>query len=165
MGKRIQLKHFSLMKSKMVYPQQIEKILMGVRKARPDQKVVFTNGCFDLLHVGHVDYLGKARDMGDLLIVGVNSDESVRRLKGSTRPIVDLRSRMAVLAALESVNFVTTPIELIRMLRPDILVKGGDYKRDTIVGADFVESYGGKVVTVPLVDGFSTTNIVEKMKS
>jgi D-beta-D-heptose 7-phosphate kinase/D-beta-D-heptose 1-phosphate adenosyltransferase len=131
---------------------------------------VFTNGVFDLLHPGHVDILSNARAQGDALVVGVNSDESVRRLKGPSRPVRNEHERAYVLAALRDVDAVVlfeqdTPLELIRRLRPDVLVKGGDYTRDTVVGADDVESWGGRVVIVPLVSGQSTTSIIEKLRA
>lgn len=136
----------------------------GVRGA-----VVFTNGVFDLLHPGHVEVLDMARREGAALIVGVNSDASVQRLKGPTRPIRTTAERALVLAALESVDCVVvfdddTPIELVRALLPDVIVKGGDYAPDTIVGADVVTARGGRVVVVPLVPGQSTTSIVEKLR-
>lgn len=136
----------------------------------PPFKVVFTNGCFDLVHRGHVDYLSKARDLGDCLIVGLNSDDSVRRLKGPKRPISNQSSRAAVLAAFSFVDYVVvfdedTPLNLIKSIKPDILVKGGDYSHDNVVGADFVESYGGRLELIPLVPGESTTNLVEKITS
>lgn len=132
--------------------------------------IVFTNGCFDLVHRGHVDYLSKARDLGDILIVGLNSDASVRRLKGEKRPISNQQSRATVLAAFAFVNYVVlfdddTPINLIKHIRPDILVKGGDYSHDNVVGADFVESYGGRLELIPLVPGESTTNLVKKIEN
>jgi D-beta-D-heptose 7-phosphate kinase/D-beta-D-heptose 1-phosphate adenosyltransferase len=138
------------------------------RRARG--RVVFTNGVFDLLHPGHVDILSNARAQGDALVVGVNSDESVRRLKGPSRPVRNEHERAYVLAALRDVDAVVlfeqdTPLELIRRLRPDVLVKGGDYTRDTVVGADDVESWGGRVVIVPLVSGQSTTSIIEKLRA
>src|SRR5262249_13179592 len=119
-------------------------------RRRLGQRVAFTNGCFDVLHAGHVQYLREARSQADLLVVGLNSDASVRALKGPQRPINDLRARAAVLNALTPVDYVTvfdepTPLELIRFLRPDVLVKGADYQRDEVVGAEFVESYGGRV--------------------
>ena len=133
------------------------------------KKVVFTNGCFDILHTGHVTCLAKARQMGDLLVVGLNSDDSVRRLKGPERPINDEQSRALLLAALEAVDYVTifeedTPHDLICQVKPDILVKGGDYVLDNIVGADFVRQHGGQVCTIPLVEGFSTTSIIDHLK-
>ncbi|MBO7587745.1 MAG: D-glycero-beta-D-manno-heptose 1-phosphate adenylyltransferase [Bacteroidales bacterium] len=133
------------------------------------KKIVFTNGCFDILHTGHVTCLAKARQMGDLLVVGLNSDDSVRRLKGAERPVNDEHSRALLLAALEAVDYVTifeedTPYNLICQVKPDILVKGGDYVLDNIVGADFVRQHGGQVCTIPLVEGFSTTSIIDHLK-
>lgn len=131
-------------------------------------EVVFTNGCFDLLHPGHVDILHKARNLGDRLVVGLNSDASVHRLKGSRRPIVKEEDRAAILSALSSVDLVVifdedTPIELIRAVRPDILVKGADYKPHEVVGKEVVESYGGRVELVPLIEGHSTTGIERRI--
>ncbi|HET7552233.1 MAG TPA: D-glycero-beta-D-manno-heptose 1-phosphate adenylyltransferase [Gemmatimonadaceae bacterium] len=139
------------------------------REARPG-KVVFTNGVFDLLHPGHVDVLRAARSHGDALIVGVNSDASVRRLKGESRPVRTESDRAYVLAALEAVDAVVifpedTPLELIRALHPDVLVKGGDYTPDTVVGRSEVESRGGRVVIVPLTAGHSTTSIIERLRA
>lgn len=133
-------------------------------------RVVFTNGCFDILHSGHVTYLAQARQMGDLLVVGLNSDASVRRLKGQERPVNSQDARALVLAALEIVDYVAifdenTPYNLIAKVQPDVLVKGGDYQVDNIVGADIVRARGGKVLTVPLVPGFSTTSIIDKINS
>ena len=130
--------------------------------------IVFTNGCFDLLHVGHVKYLQKARRLGDLLVLGLNSDASIRRLKGPKRPLIDQDERAHILAALDCIDYVVifdedTPLELIREVRPHILVKGGDYQADQVVGKDVVESYGGRVELITFVDGKSTTNIVEKI--
>lgn len=132
------------------------------------QKVVFTNGCFDVLHAGHVQYLREARAQGDLLVLGVNSDDSVRALKGPKRPVNKEEARLTVLAGLESVDFVTvfgesTPLELIRAIRPDVLVKGADYRKDEVVGGPFVESYGGRVHLANLKNGFSTTTILERL--
>lgn len=126
--------------------------------------VVFTNGCFDLLHPGHLHVLRSARALGGLLIVGVNSDESVRRLKGPARPLLPLRARMDLLSELRCVDGVVpfeedTPLELIRTILPDILVKGGDYRPDAVIGGEVVESRGGRVVIIPLLDGFSTTQL------
>jgi D-beta-D-heptose 7-phosphate kinase/D-beta-D-heptose 1-phosphate adenosyltransferase len=132
------------------------------------RRVVFTNGCFDLLHVGHVRYLQKARQLGDLLVLGLNSDASIRRLKGPRRPLIAQDERAHILAALDCIDYVTifdedTPLELLEALRPDILVKGGDYTPGTVVGKDMVEGYGGKVELIRFVDGKSTTNIIERI--
>lgn len=139
-------------------------------KSKPSQKIVFTNGCFDLLHVGHIRYLQEARRQGDLLVVGVNSDASVKRLKGPTRPIQNENDRAEILAALSAVDYTVifeqdTPAELIREVHPKVLVKGGDWKPEQIVGADFVHSYGGEVLSLQFVEGRSTTRIIEKSKS
>jgi len=133
------------------------------------RRVVLTNGCFDLLHAGHVHLLERARALGDVLVVALNSDDSVRRLKGEGRPVVRASDRVRVLAALASVGLVLvfdedTPLEVIRRLRPDVLVKGGDYTRQTIVGADLVLSWGGEVATVPLVEGRSTTGLLSGLR-
>lgn len=146
-----------------------EELKSKLANVRGGRKVVFTNGCFDILHVGHVRYLKEARAQGDVLVVGVNTDASVRKLKGPTRPVQNENARAEILAALESVSFTVlfdeeTPMELIREIRPDVLVKGGDYKIETIVGSDFVLSYGGEVRALQFVNGVSTTAIVEKMK-
>lgn len=135
---------------------------------KSNKKIVFTNGCFDILHYGHVMYLEKARAKGDVLIVGLNSDSSVRRIKGKTRPIVCESDRARVLAGLESVNYVVifnqdTPLEIIKALKPDVLIKGSDWKDKGIVGAPFVKSYGGKVSTVNLASGRSTTELIKKI--
>ncbi len=132
------------------------------------QRVVFTNGCFDLLHVGHITYLHQAAALGDVLVIGVNSDASVRAIKGTRRPVIGQHERATLLAAMACVDVVTifdeqTPEDLIRAIRPDVLVKGGDYLRQEIVGGDFVESYGGSVVIVPMVEGVSTTEIVKRI--
>ncbi len=132
--------------------------------------LVFTNGCFDLLHVGHIDYLSKAKDLGSKLIIGLNSSESVSRLKGPTRPINSTESRSLMLAAFEFVDLVIvfdedTPMDLISNIKPNILVKGGDYTIDTIVGSKEVIEYGGEVKVIPFLDGYSTTNIVTKIQS
>ncbi len=133
------------------------------------KKIVFTNGCFDIIHVGHTYYLNKAKQLGDILIIGLNSDNSVRRLKGKERPLNTEADRAEVLLALEAVDYVViftedTPFNLIERLRPDILVKGGDYTKDNIVGADIVEANGGEVVVIPFVEGKSTSGLVEKIK-
>ena len=133
-------------------------------------EVVFTNGCFDILHLGHIDYLEKAKEKGDRLIVALNTDQSVKELKGEDRPINNEYSRARLIAALEFVDGIVlfheeTPKELIEEILPDILVKGSDYDLSNIVGADTVIDHGGKVETIDLVDGYSTTNIVDKIKS
>ncbi|HVD59330.1 MAG TPA: D-glycero-beta-D-manno-heptose 1-phosphate adenylyltransferase [Gemmatimonadaceae bacterium] len=138
------------------------------RRAKLRGRVVFTNGVFDLLHPGHIDLLGAARAEGDALIVGINTDKSVTRLKGPSRPIRAERDRAYVLSALEAVDLVVsfdedTPLEIVKALRPDVIVKGGDYTPDSIVGAKEVESWGGRVVVVPLTAGHSTTSIIESM--
>ena len=146
----------------MDYKKQIEKW------KNEGKKIVFTNGCFDIVHAGHVDYLEKAKNFGDVLIVGLNSDESVRRLKGENRPINPQEYRKKVLQALKPVDLVIifdedTPERLIKEVKPDVLVKGGDYTIDNIVGADFVMSYGGKVFTIDFVYDVSTSKIIKKI--
>jgi rfaE bifunctional protein nucleotidyltransferase chain/domain len=134
------------------------------------QKIVFTNGCFDILHLGHADYLAKAADLGEVLVVGLNSDASISRLKGPSRPICDEKSRSFLLASLSFVDAVilfneNTPELLIQRIKPDYLVKGGDYLPDQIVGADFVRSNGGHVVCIPLVEGYSTSSIEARIRN
>ena len=140
------------------------------RRGQMPGKVVFTNGVFDLLHPGHVDVLTAARSRGDALIVGINTDQSVARLKGPSRPVRNQAERSFVLAALEAVDLVVlfeqdTPLELVRALRPDVIVKGGDYTVDSIVGASEVQGWGGEVVVVPLTPGQSTSSIIEKLSA
>lgn len=130
-------------------------------------KIVFTNGCFDILHLGHVELLAQCRTYGDYVILGLNSDASVKRLKGETRPINDQIARAAVLAALSFVDAVVifdedTPLELIKIIQPDVLVKGGDYEADKVVGADVIRQRGGEVRIVPIVKGYSTTDLISK---
>ena len=140
-------------------------------RLRNEGKVlVFTNGCFDLLHPGHVRYLAASRALGDALVVAINSDRSVRALKGEGRPILNETERAEVMAALEAVDYVIvfdeeTPRELIADLLPDVLVKGGDYQPDQVVGADFIRAHGGRVEIIALVDGFSTSGLVQKIKN
>lgn len=143
--------------------------VLEVRRGR-GETVVFTNGCFDLLHPGHVVYLEQARDQGDLLVVGLNADAGVRRLKGPSRPILGERERATVLAGLRSVDYVVpfeqdTPLDLIRAVVPDVLVKGGDWPLEAIVGREVVAAAGGRVLAIPFVAGFSTTGIVERILS
>ena len=133
-------------------------------------KVVFSNGCFDILHLGHIDYLEKAAALGNKLVVALNSDESVQRLKGPSRPINTEKSRLRMMAALDFVDLVVTfeedtPLELIEHLSPNVLVKGSDYLTENIVGAKFVLDNGGEVKTIDLVEGFSTTNLIDRIKS
>jgi rfaE bifunctional protein nucleotidyltransferase chain/domain len=133
-----------------------------------NNKIVFTNGCFDILHRGHIEYLSQARDKGSVLIIGLNSDTSVRRIKGEGRPVQDEMSRALVLASLRFVDAVVLfdedmPYELINLVQPDVLVKGADYAEDAIVGADIVKANGGEVVTIPLVEGYSTSEILKKV--
>jgi len=142
-------------------------LLIATEKSK-GKRIVFTNGCFDLLHAGHVKYLQKARSLGDLLVLGLNSDASVRRLKGPKRPLIDQEERAHLLAALDCIDYVVifeedTPLALITALKPHILAKGGDYSLDGVVGRDIVESYGGRVELVTFVDGKSTTNIIERI--
>jgi rfaE bifunctional protein nucleotidyltransferase chain/domain len=143
--------------------------LLAVWRERQHGRVVFTNGVFDLLHPGHVDVLVGARSRGDVLVVGANSDASVRRLKGPGRPVRSEAERVYVLAALEVVDAVTlfdqdTPLELVRLLQPDVIVKGGDYAPDTVVGATEVRARGGEVVIIPLTPGHSTTSTIERLR-
>ncbi len=133
------------------------------------ERVVFTNGCFDILHLGHIDYLEKARNLGDRLVVGLNSDSSVSGFKGPGRPIQDENSRARILAALQFTDMIvlfseSTPLALISELLPDVLVKGSDYLAENIVGSDVVRKHGGEVKTIDFVDGYSTSRIVEKIK-
>jgi D-beta-D-heptose 7-phosphate kinase/D-beta-D-heptose 1-phosphate adenosyltransferase len=140
-----------------------------IRRAKANgRRVVFTNGCFDLLHAGHVRMLEQAKRCGDLLVVGINSDRSVRALKGPARPVVNQRDRALIVAALKSVDHVTifdeaTPERLIAHLKPDVLVKGGDWSREQIVGRDIVEGQGGRVVRLPLLQGRSSSGVVERI--
>lgn len=155
--------------SKIVSLNHLTEEINRLRHTDRPPVVVFTNGCFDLVHQGHVDYLSRARDLGDLLVVGLNTDASVSRLKGPSRPISSQQSRAWVLAAFSFVDYVVlfddpTPLRLIETLVPDILVKGADYDRSQVVGADFVETHGGHVALLPLVEGQSTTNLVNRMK-
>ena len=146
-----------------------EKCRDFLKKTYPDKKIVFTNGCFDLLHYGHIHYLSQAKDLGDRLVTGVNSDQSVSRLKGAHRPIKDEKTRMCLLAALSCVDAVVlfeedTPLGLIRKLVPHVLVKGGDWRPEQIVGSDFIKESGGTVQSLPFIEGYSTTNYENKIR-
>lgn len=159
----------------MTFPPLSDKVLdlpalLPVLRERRDRgaRIVFTNGCFDLLHPGHVTYLEAARALGDLLVVGLNSDGSVRRLKGAGRPILSQAERATVLAGLRSVDFVVvfeedTPLSVIEAIVPHLLVKGGDWPLEAVVGREIVESAGGRAITIPFVEGHSTTGIVERI--
>jgi len=145
---------------------ELKKIIRKLKSGQ--KKIVFTNGCFDLLHYGHVKYLEDAKNQGDILVVAVNSDASIKRIKGKARPILAQKDRLGIIAALESADYVVlfnadTPIKLIKALKPDVLVKGSDWDTKMIVGADFVLSYGGKVETVKLIAGRSTSGLIRKI--
>lgn len=160
------MKEIERIERKIIYQKDLSNLILKWREE--NQKIVFTNGCFDLLHLGHVDYLAKAKDLGDRLIIGVNTDSSVKRLKGKNRPLQDENSRLHILAALHSVDAVVlfdedTPYELIKKIQPDILVKGADYKIENIVGYDIVTSRGGSVKTIEFIEGYSTTNIEQRI--
>jgi rfaE bifunctional protein nucleotidyltransferase chain/domain len=148
-----------------MFSKQLEEFL----QKNKDKKIVFTNGCFDILHRGHVTYLAEARKLGDLLVLGLNSDASVKRLKGSERPINNEEDRKYVLSQLKSIDFVEiftedTPLELIKKISPKILVKGGDWKIDQIVGGKEVQASGGNVYSLKFVDGYSTTALIHKIQ-
>lgn len=151
---------------KILSHERLSMVLEGHHQA--GRKIVFTNGCFDLLHAGHVQYLQKAKKLGDLLILGLNSDESIRRLKGDKRPLLHQTERAQILAALDCIDYITifeddTPLDLIRLLKPDVLAKGGDYVAAEVVGRDFVESYGGQLILLEFENGKSTTNIIDEV--
>jgi rfaE bifunctional protein nucleotidyltransferase chain/domain len=156
-------------KSKIVWkPDENLQRLAAIWKFQ-HKKVVFTNGCFDILHRGHIEYLAKAAGYGDYLIIGLYSDSAVRTIKGPGRPVFDLETRAFILASLHFVHRVVifeqdTPYELIKLLNPDVLIKGGDYRPGDIVGADIVKASGGKISTIEFVDGFSSTAIFEKLR-
>jgi rfaE bifunctional protein nucleotidyltransferase chain/domain len=151
-----------------IFIQNLKEFLLKFQSIRKGKKVVFTNGCFDIIHAGHVHYLQECKKLGDILIVGINSDESIKKIKGDKRPIVPLEMRGFVLSQIQGVDYVIpfeeeTPINLIKVIRPDILVKGGDWPVEKIVGKDFVEEYGGKVLTIPFRYKISTTQIIEEI--
>jgi rfaE bifunctional protein nucleotidyltransferase chain/domain len=151
---------------KIVTPE----LFLELKKSWADKKVVFTNGCFDVLHLGHVQYLLQARELGDCLVVGLNTDQSVKRLKGENRPINPEHARATLLAALQFVDYVIlfdqdTPQQLITQIIPNILVKGSDYAVENIVGADIVMAHGGKVCTIDFVEGFSSSNIINQINN
>jgi rfaE bifunctional protein nucleotidyltransferase chain/domain len=157
-----------VIKDKLKSLKQLQNMAVGLKAKR--KRIVFTNGCFDLLHYGHVQYLEKAKDKGDYLIVGINTDSSVKRLKGQNRPIVGQADRVKTIAGLESVDYVVlfsedTPIKLIKAIKPDVLIKGGDWQAGNIVGKGFVDAYGGKVLTIRLARGRSTSKLINKIVS
>jgi D-beta-D-heptose 7-phosphate kinase/D-beta-D-heptose 1-phosphate adenosyltransferase len=152
------------MKEKIKGREELRKIVEALKSE--GKKIVFTNGCFDLLHVGHIRYLEKAKELGDILIVGVNSDRSVQMIKGPKRPILPEEERAEVLSGLGCIDYITlfdepTPLELIAQLQPHVLVKGGDWTKETTVGKEMVESSGGKVVILPFVEGHSTSSLIK----
>jgi len=158
---------FAVIESKIHNNDSLKKIIAYWKFA--DKKIVFTNGCFDLLHYGHVDYLSKAAALGDILIVGLNSDASVSKIKGPSRPLNDERSRLHIIASLFYVSAVVlfedpTPYNLISLVHPDVLVKGGDYKPEEIVGYDIVKSNGGEVITLNFIPGYSTSLLEQKIR-
>ena len=146
-----------------------DNLVLKIRQWKKNKvKIAFTNGCFDILHLGHLEILTKSKEFGDRLIVAVNSDESVRKLKGKERPINDFQTRSNMLASFSFVDYVVefsddTPKKLIQIIKPDFLIKGGDYKKKDIVGNDIVSSYGGETIIIPLIDGLSTTNTINKL--
>ena len=145
---------------------EIRKIIDELRCQ--GKKTAFTNGCFDILHYGHVKYLSEAKQKADILVVGLNSDASVRRIKGSLRPVNKQLDRARVLSALSCVDFVAifnedTPLQLIKFLKPDVLIKGGDWKPEEIIGADFVKAHGGRVLSIPYLKGYSTSKLIEQI--
>lgn len=153
-------------KSKIKSLYTLKKIVARLKGER--RKIVFTNGCFDLLHVGHVRYLEKAKKLGDVLVVGLNTDHSVKLIKGENRPIVPQKERAEILASLEFVDYVLLfnepdPLKIIKAIKPDVLVKGADWDKDKIVGREVIEESNGKVVRIPLIAGASTTNLIEKI--
>ncbi len=152
------------MREKIKKRKELLKIIKNLKSK--GKRIVFTNGCFDLLHLGHVRYLEEAKSLGDILVVAVNSDSSVRKLKGPKRPILPASDRTEILSGLGSVDYVTIfnepdPLKLITSLKPDLLVKGGDWARDQIVGREVVENSGGKLLIIPFVKGTSTTNVID----
>ena len=155
------------LKEKIVSQDQALKSIKAGREK--NKKIVFTNGCFDIIHPGHIDYLSQARDLGDILVLGLNTDQSVRRLnKGSNRPINDERTRAYVLAGLASVDLIVffdeeTPYNLIKLLQPNVLVKGKDYEVEKIIGYDILKENGGEVITIPFLEGYSTSSLIKKI--
>jgi len=159
--------YLDVIKEKIITDETLGPLLTYWRLK--DNRIVFTNGCFDILHRGHIEYLSKTASLGDIVVVGLNSDRSVRKIKGNDRPLQDEYSRALVMASLKQVTGVylfdeETPYNLISRVKPDVLVKGGDYKVEEIVGADVVKAYGGEVVTIDFLKGYSTSGLIEKLQ-
>ena len=162
------MSHLNKLNNKIYSLEELENKVNAWKQT--GEEVVFTNGCFDIIHRGHIEVLAQTADLGDRLIIGLNSDSSIQKLKGKNRPIIDEKSRAILLASLSFVDAVVlfsedTPINLISTLKPDVLAKGGDYEISTIVGHKVVQENGGQVILVPFVDGFSSTIIIEKIKN
>lgn len=155
-----------MIEAKLKSRKKLKNTILRLKKQ--GKRIAFTNGCFNILHYGHVNYLQRAKGLADILVVAINSDSSMKRIKGKARPIINLRSRMRIVAALEAVDFVVsfnedTPLNLIKLLKPGLLIKGGDWKKREIVGKDVVESYGGKVMTLPFIKGYSSSKIIKEI--
>jgi len=155
------------MQSKYISKNKLPKLVKNLKKKK--KKIVFSNGCFDLLHPGHIKILRSAKEKGDILILGINSDKSISRIKGRSRPILNQASRLEVLSAIECIDYITvfcqnTPLKTIETVKPDILVKGADWKKKDIIGADFVKNNGGKVVSIALKKGVSTSRIIKRIR-
>lgn len=155
-----------LLENKIQDLSKLKKVISYLKARR--KKIVFTNGCFDLLHWGHVRYLQDARKEGDILVVGVNSDSSVKRIKGKMRPVVNEKDRLRIVASLESVDYAVlfkedTPLKIIKLIKPDVLVKGADWNKNNIVGRDIVSSYGGSVSTIKFIKGHSSSDLINKI--
>lgn len=162
------MSHYQKIKNKVLSYSQLDELIKQWKDS--GEKIVFTNGCFDIIHQGHIDYLAKAADLGTKLFIGVNTDNSVSRIKGPTRPIQDENSRLMILAAMEFTDAVIlfdedTPLKLIERIIPHVLVKGSDYKAEDIVGYEVVTSHGGRVETLDFLEGYSTTAIEKRIKN
>ena len=162
------MKNLKILKDKIISSGLILNKVKAWKKN--NQKIVFTNGCFDIIHLGHIELLAKAGDLGDKLIIGINSDSSIKSLKGEERPVFDEKSRSMIIAALNFVDAVVvfeelTPLEIIKKIHPEIIVKGGDYNEDDVVGKDFISNYDGSVIILPLTKGFSSTSILNKIRN
>ena len=160
--------NLKLLKNKIISSEIILNKVKAWKKN--NQKIVFTNGCFDIIHLGHIELLAKASDLGDKLIIGINSDLSVKSLKGKERPVLDEKSRSIIIAALNFVDAVVvfeelTPLKIIKKIQPEIIVKGGDYNEDDVVGKNFISKYNGSVIILPLTKGFSSTSILNKIEN